>query len=550
MYNFFSQLNSQRWWLGLAIFTVITVSIAGLIWIFAHPYGVGWDESYYINRAYFDVGSFQEDKLLDFIKVLARQDSTRPPAYRLLALPFTLTVGISPAILRILSLSFFWISLVFVFLAANQSAGVTCGAFAVIFLVISPIIIGPILHFGTEYPLYCAIAALLYFLLASLSVHKPKVYHWIGLGIALGLGGLAKTTFVLVAAPMMFMAFILNGFPGTLKPNLMFLLKGSGFGFIILSPWWFLNFKDALAKSMRSSQFVRHSLGERGHPETLFKWLSMFAQAMLGLGLTLLVIVVILTLVLRIIRHSNQWSKLEKTALALCLSGAIPALTIGAFAVNQNPRLFSPALFPLAIAIAIIAVKTCWTTSSWLTIIATILLASQLAVLVGPSFAYTSYDPAKDLKQQGLLGDSPRTVLEKEEQWDWSKLLKIANENGIKNPDIAYLGNSNTLNLPSIMYPWARSNQLIWVTRLWRYEEGKIQWEDVIKKAEENDIAITFSGFVRHPVSQENIDNQHNLEFVERLIETSHFSNPIELTMGRFDQSRVFVLFRKKKLIE
>ncbi|NJR66949.1 MAG: hypothetical protein HC772_19180 [Leptolyngbyaceae cyanobacterium CRU_2_3] len=81
-------------------------------------------------------------------------DRARPAAFRILVLPFTLLLGVSPQLLRIISFACLWVTVGFVFLAARSIAGLTGGAFAALFLIACPIIVAPNLRFYVDYPLY------------------------------------------------------------------------------------------------------------------------------------------------------------------------------------------------------------------------------------------------------------------------------------------------------------------------------------------------------------------------------------------------------------
>jgi hypothetical protein len=66
--------------------------------------------------------------------------------------------------------------------------------------------------------------------------------------------------------------------------------------------------------------------------------------------------------------------------------------------------------------------------------------------------------------------------------------------------------------------------------------------------ADQNDIVITAPGFIGEVKEKEDIDNQYNSEFADRLSHDSNFRPPATLAMGRFEPAQVSV-FVKRALI-
>jgi hypothetical protein len=86
------------------------------------------------------------------------------------------------------------------------------------------------------------------------------------------------------------------------------------------------------------------------------------------------------------------------------------------------------------------------------------------------------------------------------------------------------------------------------VTWLWRYENGPFDWQKVIDAADQNDIVITAPKFIGEVKEKEDIDNQYNNEFADRLSHDSTFRPSATLAMGRFEPVQVSV-FVKKALV-
>ncbi|OKH40174.1 hypothetical protein NIES2119_04450 [[Phormidium ambiguum] IAM M-71] len=535
----------EKLWIFLAFLTLSVVTIAAIFWIFAHPYGTNWDESRYVNRIYRDVTLFQQGGIGEFLKGVINEDRSRPPAYRLIALPFNLLFGVNPATMRLVSLASLWVTLGFIYLAAKRIAGVTAGAFSVIFVAICPIIIAGNMRFYVDYPLQLAIAAILYFILLDWDREEERKISWIGFGIALGLGGLAKPPILFIALPMMAVTLFLNWRKIIIKPNLSWMLKGVTLSLVIMLPWWIFNFKPALAKAFLSGKFVRHSLGEKGSLMTFAKWLFSFSQSLLGSGLTILFLAVIATLLTQLLSKKFRIKAATVGAIAVCLAGSLPMLMLSAMGTNQNTRLISPTLITLAVAIGAIAALTGWTTNKWLTAFATILICFQLTVMVSPTPGEIKYQKGDTASQQLLWGNHT-TTMKRREQWDWSPVREIVNQQKITNPLITYLGNYGTFNPPQIALPWVRENEPVNVAWLWQYPWGEINWNQVLTAAKSSNVVITAPQLIGGKADKQDLDNQHNAEFVKRLEKMPEFSPPIKLMMGRYQPVEVFVFINKK----
>jgi len=534
----------REFWIALAFLTLSTISITAVFWIFAHPYGTNWDETQSINRVYRDAQSFQRGGVLELIRVLLREDRSRPSAFRILVLPVTLFFGVSPTILRILSLMFLWVTFLFTYLAGKRIAGSMAGGFTVAFLAICPILIEANMRFYVDYPLYLAIAAMLYFLFLDWNSDQPVAYSWIGLGIAMGLGGLAKPTIVFIAAPIMLLTLLLSWRRIIIRPSPISVVKASGLAFAVMLPWWVFNFKLALTKAFSSGRFFRHSLGPKGSVETLVKWLYVFAQSMLGPALTLLTLAILITFVVKLSRKRIKLDVTTSTAIAVCLAGALPLLIVAAFGTNHNVRLIAPTLFPLALAIGIIATATRWTTSRSLAAISAAIVGFQLTIILSSSSGEQRYHSGEAADQK-LLWGNPTTVMLKAKQWDWSKLRQLCQDHQIPQPSIAYLGNTGTFNIPQITYPWIEAKEEIVVTWLWNYEKGLINWDTVMKSVDSSDVVLTIPGLVGNPIDKQYLDNQHNADLLQRLQNNPQFSQPVVLQMEPSEAAQVLVFFRK-----
>lgn len=535
----------QEFWIAFALLALSTITITSLFWIVAHPYGTNWDEARYINRAYRDVATFRDGGIGELIRVLIQEDRSRPPAYRLLVLPFTLLFGANPILVRFISLMSLWVSALFIYLAGKRIAGATAGAFAAAFLTLCPIIVGPTMRFYVDFPLNVAVAAMLYFLFLDWNSEQESTHGWVGLGLALGLGGLAKPPVLFVAGPVMVLTLFLSWRKIIRFPSFISLVKATGLAIAVMFPWWIFNFKPAIAKAFRSGGFARHSLGEERTLTTTLKWLNSFSQSMLGPALTLLAVAILVTLVVQLVRQQIQINDTQRTAILVCLAGALPMLILALLKTNHNVRLIGVTLIPLALAMGILAALTGWTTSRWLTLAVTVLLCSQLVVMVSPKLGEPRYQTG-DAASKTLLWGNPTTVMRRQEQWDWSKVEVLCHEHQIQNPLIAYIGNADQLNPPSIAYPWVAKNKPAEVMWLWNgVVDGEINWDKVMAAVKASDVVLVAPKLVGNVADKQYLDNQHNVEFVQRMQNLPQFFSPVELKLGRFEPTQVLVFLHK-----
>ena len=249
----------KRYWDAFAIVTVALIVIASISWIYDHPFGISSDDAAYFNRILLDSKRIEQGGseffgggFIFFAGSMLLEDRYRPPAYRLLVAPFVYVFGFSPITVRLVSLGFFVVSLLLVYLTARRIAGAAAGAFAVIFLCLCPDVIFASMVFGTEYPLYLATAGVLYFVFLNWDQNRDSLRNWVGLGIALGLGALAKTSFLLVGPSVWVLSFVLSWRRIVAGPSPKCLLKAAALGIIIALPWWALNFSDAASEATPS----------------------------------------------------------------------------------------------------------------------------------------------------------------------------------------------------------------------------------------------------------------------------------------------------------
>ena len=533
----------QRFWPILAIVTVSLIVAASISWIFKHPYGTSWDEAYYFNQVQADMKVLETGGVTNVAKAFLLTDRTRPPAYRFFADSFSYLFGFSPEKVRLLSMAFFIASLVFIYLGMRCITGLFGSVYAIVFICLCPAIIFPIMVFGTEYCLYLAIGATLYFLLASLDQEEESLRNWVGLGLSLGLGALSKATFLLIGGPILLLSFIISWRKILIGPSPKFLLKATLLGILIALPWWILNVHHAFELATYARNFVRHSIGPPSF-ETWVQILSGVANSVVGLPLTILVLLtIILSILGRADNIETRKNRFQKTVLWICFLSGIPTIVSFFSSTNNNLRYLTPVVILFAVGLGVLADRTQRMRVPLTTVSAIPIFLGQLIMIVLPSIHPIIF-PVHQLRFER----PPWIVMGLLEQWDWNQLREVARSNGLEKPSISYLGHGRVFNPENIRYAWAVHNEeMPDVKWLWRYEKGAMDWEKVMKSIKESDIALTAPNYTGEEIDRQHLDNRHNNEFAMRLGNDSRFKGPLHITMGRFEPIDIVVFVNSSR---
>jgi len=537
-----SSEKETKVWQCLAASVVILIVLAAIRWSLAHPFGIHWDESEYLNSSFVDSQRLFSGRLLSLGARLLLGSWGRPPAYRILALPFLLLFGFHPTTARLESLTCFGLSCWFIYAAARRMGSATAGAFAVLVFALSSEVVSASIFFGTDAPLFLATSALLYFIFEFWQGRSEIKPNWVGLGVALGLGFMAKTSFFLIGPPVVLFWLVVSRWRRMGIPAPGVAWKSAIIAGVIAGPWWLLNFRSCIAYAKFARAFVRNSLG----PPSLLtwaRWLYSVFQCYLGVALGIFVgFVFVGVLVRAILKKESNLEPLQRASLGACACAGLPIVFAQLSGVNHLLRHISPAAVPLAIAVGLLASATGWARSPLLIATSLMLFLIQLGMLL-----YPVYSPNNQQLDLGYInGAPPWKVLVRYDQWDWEPLWSKVQSCGLESPHIAYLGNGRQFNPPAIEYPWIRHDGSADVKWLWRYEDGPIDWQKVMSLANQSDIVITAPNWVGEFRYKEDLDNQHNVQFLGWIFQDPEFQKPIEMKMGRFEPVEVTVSVNRR----
>lgn len=526
------------------------IIIAGAIcWSLHHPYGTSWDEATYLNEAQIDAQRLQHGMLLRLGGRILLKSWGRPPAYRVLALPALGLFGFHTVTVRLVSLACFALSSLFVYLAARRIGSSVAGGFGVLVFCLSPLVISASMWFSTEGPLYLATSAMLYYLFRCWTNQLEHWDSWVGLGLAIGTGLLAKASFIAIVVPVMVLWLAVGHRRELSIPTIASQWKAALLALLVAGPWWLLNIKSAISMTQQARGFVSNSLGPPS-PVTWLRWLSTVGQSLLGYGLSILITLVVITALREaVVRKKVFLDPLQRLSLAACACAGAPIVLAQLTGTNHLLRHISPAVIPLAIAVGVLADRSGWARAGLSMAISGVLFCAQLVMIVAPVLF-----PNNHTVNAGMAnGQYPWGVMARVDQWDWTPVEEISRRCGVDSPKVSYIGEGRAFNPPQIERPWATAAASTGlatfpypaITWLWRYEEGPINWQKVMASSEESDIVITAPQFTGGIADSGSLNNQHNSEFSERLSRDSHFQKPIRLEMGRFEPVAVLVFVNK-----
>lgn len=533
--------STDRLWPYLAACAVLLIVIAAVRWSLDHPFGIHSDESLYLNKVHIDVNCLHERMFRTLVGRLLRDDAGRPPAYRLLALPFLSLLGFHVTAARMISLVCYGFTCWFLYKATRRIGSPPAAAVAVMIFALSPDVVAAAMFYGTEGPLHLATSGMLYYLLTYWNDPLARPGNWIGLGLALGVGFLSKASFLPIAIPVLAFWLLVRYVKKLGLPSPWPLWKAGVLAGLVALPWWALNLKKAIAITQVAREFVRDSLG----PPSLLtgiRWLATVCEYLLGHGTSIFCFVVAALYLQRMMATKTPtFAPREKAALWGCACVGGPIVVAQLSGTNHLLRHISPALMPFGIVVAMLVDRVREPQRRLIETLAGCVFGVQLLMLVSPVVI-----PNKDVVDLGYgtnnNGALPWRTLVRFDQWDWKPLRDIADHCNVDSPTIGFLGNGREFSVSAIQAPWMERRP--WnvtalmsipnVKRLWRYENGPIDWENVMGLAGQHDIVVTAPQYIGEARNMEDLDNAHNAEFFMRLSKDARFEGPLRLEMGRF----------------
>ena len=212
---------------------------------------------------------------------------------------------------------------------------------------LSPEVISASIFFGTDASLYLATAAMLYYLFKSWSDPAEQPGTWIGLGVAIGLGFLSKTSFFVIALPALAFWFAVGRWRKLGAPGWAASAQGRsacvvGRGAVVDRE----SSKGRLPTANMQGVLCGTPLGPPALT-TWMKWLNTVIQCLLGHGVSIVIgLVLIACFVQVIIRKKTILSPLQRSALGVCACAGVPIVLAQLSGTNHLLRHISPAVIP------------------------------------------------------------------------------------------------------------------------------------------------------------------------------------------------------------
>ena len=497
-------------------------------------------ESLYLNEAATDVRRVRSWMLIKLAGSILKARA-RPPAYRLFALPFGALFGFHTTIPRLVTLTCYSLSSWIVYLATRCIGGRAAAVFAALIFALSTEVVVSSTYFSTEGPLLLATAGMLYFLMVYWSKRAPYPGNWIGFGLALGLGFLSKTSFALIAFPVLTFFFIDAYRKHLVRRGAAFLFNGGAVAFLVAGPWWLLNFRSALSYANYARNQYRQSLGPPSL-STWVQWLNSACMGLIGPGISILVILVAVVFLKNVFTSRKPLlDSVQRTALFACVSTVLPLVAVQLAGMNHLLRYLVPTVIPLAIAIGVLSEQSGWLGSRTAVAISGALFVIQLGMIMVPVL-FVNHQPVDSGLVNGAL---PWRILVRWDQWNWRPIQEIGRSCDVEAPRVAFLGSGRAFNPPQIEYPWVVGGVSPEVRWLWRHEGGPLNWQQVSSLVGSSDIVLTAPHYIGQISDKQDLDNQHNAEFADRLSRDPRFRGPIRVEMGRFEPVEVEVFLKK-----
>jgi 4-amino-4-deoxy-L-arabinose transferase-like glycosyltransferase len=540
--------SAERYSFVFACLVVLAITIAAVRWILDHPYGIHWDEALYFDNVLRDIHNLYSGSLRQLGSILIGGDVRRPPANLLVALPFLIIFGFHTAVARFVTLACWGVSAWFIYLTTRRIASPAAGALAAVVFCLSPEVISASIFFSTEGPFFLATSIMLYFVSSYWTDgREPSDSNWIGLGFALGLGFLSKSSFALITVPALLMTLFFARRRQPSVPATISFIKAGALGFIIAAPWWLKNLGPALTYAKFAREQPRNSLGALSLV-TWGKWFCTVIVSLIGPGLSILIGLIIILMVRKILfKREVVLDPMHRTVLLTCLCAFLPLVALQLSGTNHLLRYLCPAVIPLAIAIGVLSDVTGWIRSRAAMAVSGTLAFAQLAMIVAP-VVFPNNQPVDPGFYNGGL---PWRIMVRFDQWDWRPLREITQRCSLEKPKIAFLGMGRPLNPPQILYPWFVAgaspserngfDEPLW---LWRFEQGPVDWQEVMSLIGRSEVVVTAPGFEGQATDRQDFDNRDNREFAQRVSRDSRFRGPIRLKMGRFEPVEVDVFLK------
>lgn len=505
-----------------ALLIAAVLLVSELRWIYAHPYGDGWDEAYYASQGYRDYSALTSGNFMRFANTMVFGTPERPFAYRVVALPFTFLWGPRIEVMRLSSLACYAGAAILIFLTGRRMAGQQAGIIAAMLFLLSPTVIASSVRFYTEGVTYLAVAALLFSGARVLTAEKLSTLDWIGLGLCSGFGLLTKISFMVMAVLPLLLLYVFTSRQFGIRQSTWFFAKAAVIAAAVSAPWWIKNHAAALMHLRKANNFDPYQLAEFG-PVLFWKYSYYFVESNIGFPTAALCLGAVCHYLYKRRKETLRLTAFQKRMLLLCAGCGFVLLVLHLRSVNHCMRLSSPVLIPLSVAASVLF-------AAYRRQASLLLIAAVLAVqggLIASSLRFKGVPP-KSLWDTGVT-----RTLALAEQWDWRCLYEIVQAHGIKEPAIGLLGRAAPFNPGNVRYPWAIRGEKVHVSML----PVTIDEDEFLEQSRQFDVLVTIweHPYADYPRFSE--PNAANRAIFETILEKTDFMSESYLTVGRWNET-------------
>jgi 4-amino-4-deoxy-L-arabinose transferase-like glycosyltransferase len=495
-----AESSSIRWWQILCLAALAFVALTMTYWSLRHKQPIQWDENEYLNVNYRDLITKHHGGWPAYFSSLVQTYPYRPPAYRLMAIPVTLTIGPKLLVLRAIGVLAFLASAWLMYRAVAIASDRRAGLLAAMLFGCSLGMIDACRWYGTESTSYLAIAGSMWCMFRL--VRDPRAPHrwWIGLGVAIGVGLLSKMSFPWIVGPMygvILIAAIAKQVPWRTIGKLA--LAGV-VALLVAGPWYLANFDKYVEYARISQKWDRKAIGDTTG-QIVVNWLNGIYVRGFGPVLT---IAIILAVCAALVKRSRQ----PKMLLLICLAASLPfPMAQLLFSVNHSVRVITPAFVPAIAGVAILVAGLLRHRAAIGVVTAVIVL--QLALVVWP-WNRTYYA-----------------------LWDLRPMVKLAGLENRPRPNIAFAGLHADFDVEGVATPFLERGVEPKVAVLWSSGQP-LDLAAIRAKAIAADAVLVVPDYDGTDMAAFKFDreNVHNREIDQWLRDSGDFQPPRTFVVG------------------
>ncbi|MBN9508006.1 MAG: glycosyltransferase family 39 protein, partial [Alphaproteobacteria bacterium] len=337
------------------LFCMAAIAVVALHWIRAQPHIAGWDELQYILLGVKDAFVRRTEGWGAYRDTLFNEYRWATPGPRLLALPMSLLHALAPTPMRLLSAGLLLISLGVLFDALRRIAPQGAAAAATAIIAVSPQMTMVAENYMSEALAMPALAVLIWCLVREIAVGPAGLANMVLLGAAIGIGLLARFSFVPVSAGALLFLLWRAAVSDEPQRSLLRIMLALFVATLIAWPFYAYNGVRYASYARFALSFPLDLLPSNGTLDFAWRWSGVLLREVFGVFAAPVVVLgvgaALWSLLPRLVR---TWRRPDAATLAfvVALLLTVPTFVSTAIGSNQNPRYLVGVLPPLALLLA------------------------------------------------------------------------------------------------------------------------------------------------------------------------------------------------------